>query len=74
MIRRDDDVVGAVIADEVAHLLGVAHAKAGLMASHLGPGEIVDLRLDCLHFTEPEAALMRTAVSRGHAVVRRDPN
>jgi hypothetical protein len=64
MIRRHDDVVGAVTAHEVAHLLGVAHAEAGLMAPHLGPAEIVDLRLDRLHFTEPEAALMRTAVSR----------
>ena len=66
MIRRHDDVVGAVTAHEIGHLLGLPHADAGLMASHLGPAEIVDLRLGRLHFTEPEAALMRTAVS--HAI------
>jgi hypothetical protein len=64
MIRRHDDVVGAVIAHEIGHLLGLPHADAGLMAPHLEPADIVDLRLGRLHFTELEAALMRTAVSR----------
>jgi hypothetical protein len=64
MIRRHDDVVGAVTAHEIGHLLGLPHAAAGLMAPQLGPADIVDLRLGRLHFTGPQAAVMRTAVSR----------
>jgi hypothetical protein len=64
MILRYDDVVGAVTAHEIGHLLGLPHADAGLMAPRLGPVDIIDLRLGRLRFTDPEAALMRTAVSR----------
>jgi hypothetical protein len=34
------------------------------MAPHFGLADIVYLRLGRLHFTDPEAALMRTPVSR----------
>jgi hypothetical protein len=69
LIRRHDDVVGAVTAHEIGHLLGLPHAETGLMAPHLGPSDIVDLRLGRLKFTESESAQLRTAVSRAVVTV-----
>ena len=64
---RHDDVVGAVVAHEIAHLLGIRHARAGLMRATLETADLIALRTGKLRFSQAEATLMRIAVSSaGH--------
>ena len=59
---RHDDLVGAVVAHEIAHLLGIRHAPTGLMRATLEAGEVIALRSRRLRFSPAEAGRMRFAV------------
>jgi len=58
---RHDDLVGAIVALEIGHLLGIRHAPAGLMRAGLEADDIIALRRGKLRFSPAEAGRMRTA-------------
>ena len=58
-----DDLVGAVVAHEIGHLLGLRHAPAGLMRATLEAADIVALRRGQLGFSRQEAARITSAVN-----------
>ena len=60
---RHDDLVGAIVAHEIGHMLGIRHAPSGLMRASLEAGEIIALRRWKLGFSPAEARGMRIAAS-----------
>jgi hypothetical protein len=56
---RHEDLVGAAVAHEIGHVLGMGHTPTGLMRAQLGADEVIALGLGRLGFGEPEAALLR---------------
>jgi hypothetical protein len=58
---RHEDLVGAIVAHEIGHLLGLRHAVAGLMRANLEATDIVALRRGKLRFSPAEAGRMRIA-------------
>ena len=58
---RHDDLVGAIVAHEIAHLLGIRHAPSGLMRESLGADDMIALRRGKLRFSPAEASRMRMA-------------
>ena len=63
---RHEDLVGAVIAHELGHLLGMGHAPTGLMRAQLGADEVIALGSGRLGFSQSESAILRarTALAR----------
>jgi len=59
-----DDVVGAVMAHEIGHILGLRHRGTGLMRSKIGPADIVAIRLGALGFSRVESARLRASVEK----------
>ena len=58
---RHDDLVGAIVAHEIGHLLGIRHALAGLMRATLEANDVIALRRGKLRFSPAEASRMRMA-------------
>jgi len=78
---RHDDVVGAIVAHEIGHLLGVSHARSGLMRATLEADDIIALRRGKLSFSAADSRTMRIATlsTAGSPtlmgkVIRRDPS
>jgi hypothetical protein len=61
---RHDDIVGAAVAHEIGHVLGLPHTLAGLMRARLGAGDILALRQGKLAFSSRESADIRLALGR----------
>ena len=59
---RHDDLVGAIVAHEIGHLLGIGHAPSGLMRADLEAGDVIAFRFGRLRFSPAEARRMRIAV------------
>jgi hypothetical protein len=59
---RHDDLIGAVVAHEIGHLLGIGHAPTGLMRARLEVDDLIALRKGKLRFSRAEAGRMRIAV------------
>jgi predicted Zn-dependent protease len=62
LVSRHDDLLGAVIAHEIGHVLGLRHGT-GLMRARLDPRDVVALRLGSLAFAPVDAARLRTSVA-----------
>ena len=62
---RHDDLIGAIVAHEIGHLLGIRHAPAGLMRASLEANDIIALRRRKLRFSPAEAGRMRIAALLG---------
>lgn len=58
---RHDDLVGAIVAHEIGHLLGIRHAPAGVMRASLEADDMIALRSGKLRFNPAEASMMRIA-------------
>jgi hypothetical protein len=58
---RHADLVGAMIAHEIGHLLGLGHAPTGLMRATLDAGDVIALRSRMLRFSAADAGRMRVA-------------
>jgi hypothetical protein len=58
---RHDDIVGAVVAHEIGHVLGLRHAPLGLMRAELEAEDVVALRQGNLRFSREEAVRMHAA-------------
>jgi len=58
---RHDDLVGAIVAHEIGHLLGNRHAPSGLMRARLEAADLIALRSGTLRFSPTEAARLRIA-------------
>jgi hypothetical protein len=58
---RHDDLIGAIVAHEIGHLLGIRHARAGLMRARLETDDMIALRRGKLRFSPAEAGRMRIA-------------
>jgi hypothetical protein len=58
---RHDDLVGAIVAHEIGHLLGIRHAPSGLTRASLEADDIIALRRGKLRFSPAEAGRMRIA-------------
>jgi hypothetical protein len=56
---RHDDIVGASVAHEIGHVLGLPHAPFGLMRARLESDDILALRQGRLVFSARESATMR---------------
>jgi len=64
---RHDDLVGAIVAHELAHLLGIRHAPSGLMRATVEAGDVVALRARSLRFSPADAGRMRMTASSAFA-------
>ena len=74
VMPRHDDLVGAVVAHEIAHILGVAHAASGVMRPELDASDIIALRTGQLTFRRQDAVRLRQALApAGHTDAAAEP-
>jgi hypothetical protein len=67
-------LLGAAIAHELGHVLGLAHAGNGVMRAWLDRGSLLELQRGVLRFTRREAEAMRTSrMSQGLTVMAAEP-
>ena len=61
-------LLGAVVAHEIGHALGLRHATTGLMRARFEIEEVLSLRQGMLAFSTGEASAMRTSALSGSAL------
>jgi hypothetical protein len=64
----ESEILGAALAHEIGHLLGVGHSQTGVMCSQFGLSHIVQASAGSLLFSALQAAQIRTAIARRKAV------
>jgi hypothetical protein len=63
---EESAILGAALAHEIGHLLGVGHSPLGVMRPAFGRSHIVQASSGGLLFSEPQAAQIRSAIDRRH--------
>ncbi len=64
---EEGEVLGAALAHEIGHLLGVGHSPMGVMCPQFGRNHIVQANLGALLFSAPQARQIRTEIARRQA-------
>jgi hypothetical protein len=62
---RTGHLIGAAMAHEVGHALGLRHGAKGVMKARLNPDDVLALRRSRLGFTPSESASMQSALGNG---------
>jgi hypothetical protein len=63
----ESEILGAALAHEIGHLLGVGHAPMGVMCSQFGRNQIVQASAGGLLFSARQASQIRTEIARRRA-------
>jgi hypothetical protein len=64
---EESEILGAALAHEIGHLLGVGHAPMGVMCSRFGRSHIVQASAGELLFSAPQTAQIGTEIARRKA-------